>query len=411
MGIFNQYKGLRREMYILFFGRIVTNMGALIWPMLTLILKNKLGLSASDAANFIIVMGVIQLPCTLIGGKLADRFSKKNIIIVCDLVSVVGFITCFFVPVSFLQIGIFCVAGFFAHMEWPAYDALVADFTLTKDRERAYSLSYLGTNLGMVLAPMIGGLLFANYLNWAFLISGIATLSSTLLIFFFVKDVEPICEEFSGGVYQEREEGSMFSVLMSNKIILLFLFCTGMSSFIYVQFSFLIPLNLEQLYGAQGAVLFGTLVSVNALVVIFATPILTGMASKLRDVKKLMIGEFLIVSGLAVYIFMQGVIPMYFVSMVILTLGEVFYTLGRQPYLSKRIPASHRGRIVSMVSITAVLAQGIAIKMVGMFADDTPMATIWMFVVAVGIVNIFLFLILIKLDKRKYTLLYEEKEI
>ena len=31
---------LRREIYILFFGRIVTSMGSLIWPLLTLILKN-----------------------------------------------------------------------------------------------------------------------------------------------------------------------------------------------------------------------------------------------------------------------------------------------------------------------------------------------------------------------------------
>ena len=36
--LFDMYRGLRREMYILFYGRIVTNMGALIWPMLTLIL-------------------------------------------------------------------------------------------------------------------------------------------------------------------------------------------------------------------------------------------------------------------------------------------------------------------------------------------------------------------------------------
>ena len=47
MGFFKQYMGLRKEMYILFWGRVVTNMGALVWPMMTLILKNKLGYSAS----------------------------------------------------------------------------------------------------------------------------------------------------------------------------------------------------------------------------------------------------------------------------------------------------------------------------------------------------------------------------
>ncbi|MGL5440444.1 MAG: MFS transporter [Filifactoraceae bacterium] len=101
--MFHNYRDLRHEIYILVFGRIVTNMGALIWPMLTLILKNKLGMTASQAADFIILMGVAQLPCTLIGGKLADRFSKKNIIICCDLVTVCGLVTCFFLPISFFR--------------------------------------------------------------------------------------------------------------------------------------------------------------------------------------------------------------------------------------------------------------------------------------------------------------------
>ncbi len=36
MHFFSQYRGLRRENYVLFFGRIVTNMGSMVWPMLTI---------------------------------------------------------------------------------------------------------------------------------------------------------------------------------------------------------------------------------------------------------------------------------------------------------------------------------------------------------------------------------------
>jgi hypothetical protein len=32
MKLLNQYRGLRREIYVLFFGRIVTNLGSMIWP-------------------------------------------------------------------------------------------------------------------------------------------------------------------------------------------------------------------------------------------------------------------------------------------------------------------------------------------------------------------------------------------
>ena len=45
------------------------NMGALIWPMLTLILKNKMGMSASEIASLLLLLGCVQLPCMILGGR------------------------------------------------------------------------------------------------------------------------------------------------------------------------------------------------------------------------------------------------------------------------------------------------------------------------------------------------------
>ena len=92
MRIFTQYKGLKKENYILFFGRIVTNMGAMIWPMLTMILNKKLGFNATETALFTIFSGVLFLPASLIGGRLADKFSKKHIIIYCDIISIIIYV-------------------------------------------------------------------------------------------------------------------------------------------------------------------------------------------------------------------------------------------------------------------------------------------------------------------------------
>lgn len=44
MKLLSEYRGLRKELYILFIGRMMTNMGSMIWPMFTL--SKKLGLSA-----------------------------------------------------------------------------------------------------------------------------------------------------------------------------------------------------------------------------------------------------------------------------------------------------------------------------------------------------------------------------
>ena len=410
MGFLKQYMGLRKELYIIFWGRVVTNMGALIWPMMTLILKNKLGYSASEVATIMMILGFVQLPCTMIGGKLADRFSKRNIIIVCDLVTVVSYFICGFLPIDRKMIPLLAVAALFAQMEWPSYDALVADLSSVKDREKAYSLNYLGLNLGLVLAPILGGFLFAEHLNLAFLISSIATFSSTILIFFFIKDITPVQEESVGSRYEQaKSDQSIWKILSKNPLLYLFLFCGGLWSLVYSQFNFLLPLNLEQIYAEQGAVLFGTLTSVNAVVVIIGTPLLTKWISSLQDVSRLLIGQLLVLIGFSFFVWAQNLPVFYFVAMIIFTLGEIVQTIGQQPYLTRRIPASHRGRFSSFYTIFAGAFQLSGQQVVGQMADTLPMSRVWFCVLCVGAVNLFAYILLRKGDEKAYPLLYTHK--
>ena len=147
MRIFTQYKGLKKENYILFFGRIVTNMGAMIWPMLTMILNKKLGFNATETALFTIFSGVLFLPASLIGGRLADKFSKKHIIIYCDIISIIIYVISGFLPLNIYTLCFVLVGAFFQSLEGPAYQAMVAEITPEEKREKAFSLLYLGSNV------------------------------------------------------------------------------------------------------------------------------------------------------------------------------------------------------------------------------------------------------------------------
>lgn len=408
LGMFGQYGGLRRELYILFWGKAATNMGAMIWPMLTLILSNKLGMEAKEIAAVTISLGIIQFPVTLIGGKLADHCNKRNLIICCDLITVVCYLLAACFPVSMHQIFLFFAASLFQTAENPSYDALVADLSSPKDRERAYSLIYLGLNLGLILAPTIGGMLFENHLNLAFVIDGFTTFSSTVLIFLFIKDITPV-KSHSTSTYEEAQRrSSVWSVLLHQKILLLFLAAWAIYSFVYAQFNFLIPLNLEELYRAKGAVYFGLLTSLNGLVVILGTPLLTKYTKKLPDTWKLIIGAALVTLSLSMYIFIQDYIPMYYVSMILFTLGEIMSTLGTYPYMTRRIPASHRGRISSVSNIFMGAASYYSQWYIGNLLETQSMVRVWMNISVIGLSGVFLYYILKVRDKKSFPLLYEK---
>lgn len=405
--LFGQYKGLRREIYVLFWGRMATNMGAMIWPLLTLILSNKLKMNASEIASVMITLGLVQLPVNVIGGKLADHYNKKNLIVICDLVTVVCYLLAAACPTSMKQIFLIFTASMFQVIEHPSYDALIADLTTTKDREKAYSLMYLGGNLGVVLAPSIGGFLFQNHLNLAYVIDGLTTLSSTILIFLFIKDVTSAKKE-EESIYEMDESGeSTWGILRNQKVLFLYLICEFVYEFLYTQFNFLIPLNLEKLYGAQGAVYFGLLTSLNGLVVIVGTPVLTRTFEKFSDTSKLIMGQVLLFVSMAMYIFIQGMIPMYFLSMILLTLGEIFSAVSSYPYLTRRIPASHRGRFSSASHMFKGASKYYSQWMVGKMLGTKSMVFAWKKVAYVGVLGCILYLILQKMDKEEYPLLYK----
>ena len=409
MKFIQQYKNLSKEIYILFFGRIVTSMGSLIWPLLTLILKNKLGYSATTIATLTMAMTILQFPMMLLGGKLADTLNRKWIIVICDLVTVTAYIICGILPLSNFSIVLFYLAGVFATIEGPSYDALVADLSDSESREKAYSLQYLGMNLGLVLSPTIGGLLFENYLWLAFILTGLATLSSTILILLFIKRLS--VEKKNISAYEEkRENESVFRILGERKALILYALVCGFAGIVYAQFNYLLPLNMENLYGAKGATLFGMLTSTNALVVIIATPLITTFMSRLMDVRKIFIGESLIVIGLFGYRFVQGAIVPYFILMIIFTIGEVFNTLGHQPYMTRRIPSTHWGRVNSFVNTVSGFFSGVGNIFIGKIVDTSGYDVAWLVVGIIGAVAITLIVILNLLDKRQFKLLYEANE-
>ena len=411
MKLINQYRGLRREIYILFFGRIVTNLGSMIWPVLTMILSQKLGFSAGEIAYYFVGFSVIALPATLIGGRIADRLNKKWIIVVCDSVSVLCFLICAAIPLGIGTILLFMIAGLFQNVEYPAYDALFADLSATKDRERAYSLEYLGGNLGLVLSPTIAGLLFRDYLWLSFLISGISIGLSTILIAVLIRDVTPVRDTGEASAYQAKKEGaSIFAILRENPLLLLYLLCAILYGAAYGQYNFIMPLDMAAVHGDDGAFIFGTVTSFNCITVVLFTPIITKLFTRIRDTGKMVIGRVLVFAGYLVFLLLLGFIPGYYLAMLIFTWGEIFSTVSEGPYVSSRIPASHRGRINGIMSVAYTVVGGAVDLFVGQLYDRAGSTWTWAVILGVTFASAAVAIILKARDKKAYPKLYIEEE-
>lgn len=402
------YRGLKREVYILCFGRFVTAMGSLIWPMLTLILKSKLGFDAEQVAFWFLIYGIIQIPFGLLGGRLTDKYNKRNLIVVFDLLSVGMYMATAFLPLTMGSICIYFLGSLFQHLEWPAYDALIAELTSDHDREKAYSLEYLASNLGIVFAPTLGGFLFQNYLWLSFLIAGLAVLSSTVFIYLFIPST--VEKKDNHNTYEKNEEGSLIQILKGRKLMLIYIFICCVGMVIYNQFNYLLPIQMDELFHERGAMFFGMLTSVNGIVVITCTPILTKLTLKWPDLDRCICGVLLEVLALTSYVFYNEIVGCYFVSMVVFTIGEILNTLGMSPYISKRIPASHRGRYTSIHNICTMTFSSLGNTVVGKIVVLYTFRQGWYLVFAAGMALMGLMAVYRRLDRKRFQLLYEKRE-
>lgn len=403
--IFKMYQGLRKEIYILCFGRFVTAMGSLIWPMLTLILKSKLNFDAEQVALWFLIFGVLQLPFGLMGGKLTDKYNKRNLILVFDLISVSLYVLTALLPLSTTSLCIYFIGSLFQHMEWPAYDSLIAELTTNHEREKAYSLQYLASNLGVVFAPTLGGLLFNNYLWLSFLLCGLAVLSSTILIFLFVpKTMEKVKNT---NTYEEHEEGTLVDILKTRKILLMYVVISCISVIVYNQFNYLLPIQMDEMFLEQGAVFFGMLTSINGAVVICFTPILTQITLQWDDLKRIRLGVLVQIIGICSCFFYQDELMFYIISMIIFTFGEILNTLGSSPYISKRMPASHRGRFTSINNIITTMASSLGNTIVGKIVVLYTFKEGWILVFTIGMVLMILLVVYRRWDMKRFELLYK----
>lgn len=409
-----QYSGLKREIYILFIGKLVTAMGSFVWPMMTFLLTTKLGFSDGVATALIAAAGVVSLPVALLGGKLADRYPRKNIIILFDCLTVALYVLAFFLPIGYHTAVIIFFASLFQTVESPAYDALNADYSTTKQREKAFSLSYLGYNLGFVFGASMGGILFEFHTNLAFLLNGLSIFVSTVLIFFFVKPENAIqdvgAEEESYGEYEKPmpDSVSILAVLKQRRVVLGMLLIGCFASMSNNTVGILLPLQLKEQMGQAGAAVYGYLNSLNGFVVILFTPLLTMALRRLTEIPKSILGLLLFLAGMATFMLSRAQWLLY-VGMFVYSVGEVVTVLGNNPYTSRRIPASHRGRIGGISSVLfsvffSMTQFGISFVLM---AAEGQYDLLWMIFIGCGLAAAALYTAAYPADKKTFPLLYQ----
>jgi MFS family permease len=149
----NIYSGLPRSIYVLFVVRIISAMGNFVYPFLTFFLTERIGFNAEAAGEFFLASAVFQAAGSIVGGKLTDRIGRKKLLLFFQGLSALCFFPCPFLGNSVLIPAFLILSGMFAGASHPVSTAMLTDLTNKVNRRQAFSLLYMGTNIGFSIGP------------------------------------------------------------------------------------------------------------------------------------------------------------------------------------------------------------------------------------------------------------------
>lgn len=407
LNIFKQYKGLPREIYILFLVRIINSMGSFVFPFLTLFLSSKIGMTEDVVGKFLMVVSFAGIPGVIIAGKLVDKYNRKSIMVIFSFLSGGILIICGFLGESILIPYLLVAQVFFISFSFPASNAMITDLTTPDNRQLSFSFLYLGMNLGMALGYILAGHLFENYTSWLFWGDGLTMIVSTSLVLFFVKETKPTQEEMeeiseSGRKEEKVEEGSVFRVLLKRPYLLLFTLIGSLTAFAYKQHAFLMPLHLKALFGLEGAKMFGNVMILNTFMVVFFTSFIINITKNYKPISNIAIATVTYIIGFGM-LFFANTISMFFIATAVWTTGEIIDTVNAGVYISNHSPVSHRGRFNAILGLIRGAGRSLAPFLMGLYLVDHNYNEGWLLVGFVATIAFILLLVLRKLEGKRHT--------
>ena len=413
MGIFKQYTGLPRQVYIICFARIVTSMGAFIFSMNSLLMTTVLGLSEVATGYVMVLLAVCDIVGALIGGRLSDYYGRKKTIIAAMTVETValilgGIYVRRMIVIFFEAVTLTCFAMFF-----PVIGAMITDKTGEGKREESFSLLFLCINVGYSVGQSIAGAIFYNYTEWIFWGMGIATVITMVLLGLFVRDeYVPICKRAdevqvreSVEVYEAERVSdgrNLISLILKDKPLVLFLIASVLFGYAYTQVSYMMPLQYSGYFGAEiGSKWVARLWIVNSVFCIIWSPIILKMTKDKNEFLVITWTAVLFAVGMGSFALIKDISLAWLVYILtpIWTAGEVIMSVHNSILLGSRAEEEYRARFQSLYEFTHGAGRMIGPVTMGYFLVSHSYNMGWILVAGLCIIAGIILISAYKIDR------------
>jgi MFS family permease len=388
------YRTLDRNIHILFLARIINRFGDFVQMLLVLILTVSIGMEEHQAGLFTTLTIFAASLGQLSGGFFADKYPRKYVMVVCQLSVAVLYVASglLIVDSPMVVAYLILISSPFRGATWPVSHALIADYSEGEmERARAFSLLYLGSNVGVAVGPLVAAFLFSRNLFLLFMISAATLVVSAGLLGVFLPRQPEKDHDVAVG---PPTSNSLLRLFFSNRLLVVYVVAFTLYNLIYVQHSFALPLQMNALFGTRlGTEGYGWLMTVNAVTVLLMTAIVTRLTIHGSRAMNMALGTLFYVVGFGAYAVCSSLVA-FLGATFIWTLGEILLATNGNVFVNRHAPSTHRARFNSLVSVAVGIGSTIGPTAGGLLLSVAGFSTLWFSAVGVAMVVGVLFLML-----------------
>jgi MFS family permease len=344
-GLRRTLRGLPPAAWALYAGTFINRFGSFVVTFLILYLI-KQGYSAAAAGMAVGAYGLGSLAAGLVGGVFADRLGRRTSIAISMFTSAAILLLLSQARHLVLIMMLTALAGLTAEMYRPASGALLADLLPAQQRVTAFALYRLAINAGFAFGPAAAGFLADRSFFWLFLGDALTS------VVFGVIALVALPEGTRSHAAAERR-GESLRAILADRAFLLFLVASVAVAFVYFQSTSTFPLHVRA-SGLSNAA-FGTLISLNGLIIVFLELPLTTVTQRLAPRPVIAVGMLLVGAGFGLTA-LAHTYPLLVVTVLIWTLGEIIGAPVSSAYVANIAPAHLRGRYQGAWGMTWGLA-------------------------------------------------------
>jgi len=353
-------------------GQSISNLGDSIFHIAILWLVVELTGSALGVGLFLILYQIPYLVFQIIGGVCADRFDRRRILLLTDMVQ--GLVTLIFawlVLTGKIQLWqVYCLAVVFgaaAAFFSPAFSALLPALVPKEDLVSANALNSATRQLNSIVGPALGGFLVALPQvgsGWVALFNAISFFIGAVGVWLIrLPQVER--KFVKSGFFTELLDGLQY--LKAHRVILVLIVLASLANFVTAPTGMLLPIFAKEILGVgvQGFGLMEAGFGLGAL----GGALLIGAFGRLRR-RGLYLMGMLAINGflLAAFAFSQWLV----MAVGLLTafgLANTMLNVVITALLQELIAPEFRGRVFGFLVLIAAGLQPLAVGLGGSLAD------------------------------------------